>query len=323
MPVQRVGIVIHEGVQALDIAGPADAFAEANAFIPAGDRYELMLLARRAAPLRTSNGTRVVADLTFAQAPGPFDILLVAGGPQLPYVDPDPETTAWLKGAPQRAATYGSICTGAFALGHAGLLDGRRVTTHWQCAPKLAARFPAAKVEPDAIFVRDEGLVTSAGVTAGIDLALSLLRHRHGAQAALAVARRLVVLAERQGGQSQFSPLLVAPADVDSPVRRVQDHVMANIGRQHSLASLAVVAGVSARSLARHFSQETGATPYEFISSVRLDAARRLLEGTRLPLKTIAIDCGFGTNDRMRVVFKERLGVTPAQYRATFGPSGG
>lgn len=318
MAVQAVAIAIHEGVQALDVVGPLDVFIEANGYVASGDRYEPLLVAASLNPLRASNGMRFVADLTFDEASGGFDILLMAGGPALPDTESDPRLVEWIKEAPWRASTYGSICTGAFVLGHAGLLDERRVTTHWQNAPKLAAMFPRAKVEPDSIYVRDERLITSAGVTAGIDLALALVGQRHGAQTALHVAKRLVVLAQRQGGQSQFSPYLTAPADPASPVARIQDHVLAHIGSRHSLESLAAVVDMSARNLARQFVQETGITPHEFVERARVDAARMMLEGSDAPLKTVAYDCGFGTPDRMRIVFRDRLGVTPAQYRASF-----
>ncbi len=166
--------------------------------------------------------------------------------------------------------------------------------------------------------MRDGRLVTSAGVTAGIDLALALVSERHGPGVAISVAKRLVVVAQRQGGQSQFSPYLTAPGDAASPIARVQDHAMAHIGSRHSLQSLADQVGMSARNLARHFVQETGITPHEFVDRARIDAARMLLEGTDRALKAVAYDCGFGTADRMRIVFTERLGVTPAQYRASF-----
>lgn len=165
---------------------------------------------------------------------------------------------------------------------------------------------------------RDGRLVTSAGVSAGIDLALSLVGERHGPKVAVAVAKRLVVVAQRQGGQSQFSPYLTAPVDAESPVARVQAHVMAHIGRRHTLPSLAEAAGMSVRNLARHFVEKTGVTPHEFVERARIDAARMQLEGSGRPLKAVAHDCGFGTADRMRVVFKQRLGVSPAQYRASF-----
>jgi transcriptional regulator GlxA family with amidase domain len=318
MTVQKVAIAIHDGVQALDVAGPVDVFAEANAYIPTEDRYETVLVAAHRAPLRASNNMQMVADVRFEEAAGGFDILLVAGSPTLPDAEPDLQLTEWLRLAPWRSSTYGSICTGAFALGHAGLLDGHRVTTHWQNAQKLAARFPTANVEPDLIYVRDGRLVTSAGVSAGIDLALALVGQRHGPHVAVTVAKRLVVVAQRQGGQSQFSPYLSAPADPTSPIARIQDHVMTNIGRRHTLQSLAAEVGMSARNLARHFVQEAGITPHEFVERARIDAARRLLEGSDRALKAVAHDCGFGTADRMRIVFSECLGVTPAQYRASF-----
>jgi transcriptional regulator GlxA family with amidase domain len=318
MPVRAVAIVIYEGIQALDVAGPMDVFSEANTFLDDGERYETFLIAAHRNPLRASNGIKLVADLTLEEAKGGFDIVLVAGAPTPPEGEPDPQLLQWVEELPWRSSVYGSICTGAFILGYAGLLDDRRVTTHWQDAPALAAKFPKAKVEPDLIYVRDGRLITAAGVTAGIDLGLALVGQRHGAETALKVAKRLVVLAQRQGGQSQFSPYLTAPADPLSPVARIQDHVMANIGNRHTLETLAAVVGMSPRNLARHFVQTTGITPHEFIERARVDAARMMLEGSDRPLKAVAFDCGFGSADRMRIVFNTRLGVTPVQYRASF-----
>jgi transcriptional regulator GlxA family with amidase domain len=318
VPVQAVAIVIHKGVQALDVAGPVDVFTEANSYLDSSDRYETVLVAADRNPVRASNGIRMIADLTFEEATGGFDIILVAGGPALSEAEPDPCMVRWVKEVPWRSSIYGAICTGAFVLGHAGLLDDRRVTTHWQNTQTLAAKFPRAKVEPDLIYVRDGRLITSAGVTAGIDLALALVGQRHGPEAALKVAKRLVVVAQRQGGQSQFSPYLTAPANPASPIACIQDHVMASIGARHTMESLAAAVGMSPRNLARHFVQETGITPHEFIERSRVDAARMMLEGSNRPLKAIAFDCGFGSADRMRIVFSTRLGVTPAQYRANF-----
>jgi transcriptional regulator GlxA family with amidase domain len=318
VPVQTVAIVVYEGVQALDVAGPMDVFSEANTFLESAARYETVLVAAHRNPLRASNGIRLVADLTFEEAEGGFDIILVAGAPTPPEAEPEPSLVRWVKELPWRSSVYGSICTGAFVLGYAGLLDDRRVTTHWQDAQALAARFPKAKVEPDLIYVRDGRLITAAGVTAGIDLGLALVGQRHGAETALKVAKRLVVVAQRQGGQSQFSPYLTAPADPESPIARIQDHVMANIGHRHTLESLAAVVGMSPRNLARHFVQATGITPHEFIERARVDAARMMLEGSDRPLKAVAFDCGFGSADRMRIVFSTRLDVTPVQYRASF-----
>lgn len=322
MAVQKVAVAIHEGVQALDVAGLVDVFFEANQFVARGDHYETVLVASNRQPLRASNQMQMIADVTFEDASGTFEILLVAGGPALPNSEPDPRLSEWLLLAPHRAKLYGSVCTGAFALGHAGLLDGRQVTTHWQNAEQLATRFPAARVEPDRIYIRDDRLVTSAGVTAGIDLALSLVGERHGPKVATAVAKRLVVVAQRQGGQSQFSPYVTALTKDESPIAKIQAHVMAHIGQRHTLQSLAKEAGMSARNLARHFVQVTGITPHEFVERARIDAARMLLESTDRPLKAVAHDCGFGTADRMCIVFNARLGVSPAQYRASFRHSG-
>jgi transcriptional regulator GlxA family with amidase domain len=322
VPVQAVAIIVYEGFQALDVAGPMDVFSEANTFVGSEDRYEMVLVAAHRNPLRASNGLRMVPDLTLEEAAGGFDIILVAGAPTPPKAEPEPCMVQWVKDLPWRSSVYGSICTGAFILGYAGLLDDRRVTTHWQDAQALAAKFPRAKVVPDLIYVRDGRLITAAGATAGIDLGLALVGQRHGAEMALKVAKRLVVVAQRQGGQSQFSPYLTAPADTGAPIARIQDYVMANIGGRHTLESLADVIGMSPRNLARHFVQATGITPHEFIERARVDAARMMLEGSGRPVKAVAFDCGFGSADRMRIVFSTRLGVTPVQYRASFRRAG-
>ena len=313
-----VAIAIFPGVQALDVAGPVDVFSEANRFIAPADAYEVRLLSAEAAPLRASNGMMLVADATFEQARGPFDLALIAGGPALPDTTPDAKLLDWLANVASQCGRYGSICTGAFALGHAGLLDERNVTTHWQHAAQLAAQFPKARVDFDRIYLRDGQLVTSAGVTAGIDLSLALVAEDHGPHTALAIAKRLVVFAQRQGGQSQFSPYLTAPADDTSPVAKVQAHVMERIRESFTVKQLADVAGMSARNFARVFVQETGVTPHEFVERARVDAARKLLESSGAALKAIAYDCGFGTADRMRIVFAKRIGATPMQYRERF-----
>jgi transcriptional regulator GlxA family with amidase domain len=315
---RTVAIAIFQGVQALDVAGPLDVFAEANGFVPPSDGYEIALVGPQERVVRASNGTRLVADLAWDEAHARYDTALVAGGPALPVDQPDPLLTGWLTNVAARAVRFGSICTGAFALGHAGLLDERTVTTHWQNAHALAARFPRAKVELDRIYIRDGNLVTSAGVTAGIDVALALVAEDHGARVALAVAKRLVVFAQRRGGQSQFSPYLSAPADEASPVARVQAYVMEHIAERLTVAELARVAGMSERNFARAFVQLAQLTPHEFVERARVDAARNALESTDAPLKTVAFECGFGSADRMRIVFMRRLGVSPGEYRTSF-----
>ncbi len=318
LSMQTVAIVIFPGVQALDVAGPLDVFAEANRFLPEEAGYALTLVSTEAGPFRASNGMLMAPDRTVAHAENHYDLVLVAGGPALPTAPPDERLTGWLAEITPRCGRHGSICTGAFVLGHAGLLDGKSVTTHWQSAEALSLRFARARVEFDRIYMRDGALVTSAGITAGIDLSLALVTEDHGPQVALAVAKRLVVVAQRQGGQSQFSPYLSVPTDESSPIARVQSYVMEHIGEGFTVGRLAEVAGMSSRNFARVFLQQAKVTPHEFVERARVDTARNLLEGSDMALKEVAYHCGFGTTDRMRIVFVKRLGVTPAQYRASF-----
>lgn len=319
MPARAIAILVIEGVQALDVAGPVDVFVEANRYISPADRYEVVLVAETTEPIRTSNGTRIVADRSLEDAQDSFPVVLVAGGEMLyAGLRPSDATLAWLVSAAQRADVYGSICTGAFALGHAGLIDDCDVTTHWRAAPVLSAAFPRARVNSDRIFLRDRRLMTSAGVTAGIDLSLALVAEHHGPKVALAVAKQLVVVAQRRGGQSQFSPFLAETPGEETLVARVQAHVLDHLRSALSMEKLAAAAGMSVRSFSRHFAAEAGMTPREFVERARIDAARNLLEASELPLKTVAYNCGFGDADRMRAVFSRRLGVTPVDYRAQF-----
>lgn len=318
MAIREVALVIHDGVQALDVAGPLDVFAAANGFLREEDHYRCLLVAQARTPVRCSNGMWMTADLAFDEAGRRFDTVLVAGGPALPDRPADAVMSAWLQRWGVLAQRYGSICNGAFALGHAGLLDGRTVTTHWLCSARLAQMFPHTRVEHDRIHARDDRLVTSAGVTAGIDLTLALVSEDHGPAISLACAKGLVVVAQRQGGQSQFSPLLLPPSDALTPLGKVQGYVMDHIAEAFPVERLAQVAGVSARSIARLFVRDLGVTPHEFVEGVRIDHARNLLEATDLALKAIAFDCGFASPDQMRSAFQRRLGITPARYRANF-----
>ena len=313
-----VALLIHDGVQALDVAGPLDVFSEANRFLPDDRGYDLVLLASVRSSLQASNGMPLAAHLALGEAARRFDTVLVAGGPGLPEAAEDIVMSAWLQRWGMLAGRYGSICTGAFVLGHAGLLDERTVTTHWQAATQLAAMFPAARVEYDRIFSRDGPLITSAGVTAGIDLALDLVAEDHGTTVALACAKRLLVVTQRQGGQSQFSPLLQRSTAEGTPLAKVQDYVLAHVGEPFSVERLAEIAGTSPRSIARLFVKELGLTPHDFVENVRLDQARNLLEATDLALKAVAFDSGFAGPAQMRAVFQRRLGLSPQRYRENF-----
>jgi transcriptional regulator GlxA family with amidase domain len=315
---KRIALAIFPGVQALDVAGPMDVFAEANGFLSAEHGYDLALVASDMQPIKASNGMRMTADTSFDAARHGFDLALVAGGPGLPNGEPDRALLQWLADTAPKSGLYGSICTGAFALGAAGLIDDRTVTTHWQNAPLLAERYPRARVELDRIHIRDGNLVTSAGVTAGIDLCLALLAEDHGPELSLKVAKRLVVVAQRQGGQSQFSPYLVRQSDPHSPIAHVQAHVMAHIDAPNNVEELAAIAGMSPRTFARIFKQETLVTPADFVEGARIDAARNMLEATNTPLKIVVHRCGFNNAEHMRLAFARRLGITPSQYRASF-----
>jgi len=313
-----IAILVFPGVQALDVAGPMDVFAEANRFLPPERHYRLELLGTEHGAIACSNGMLLAPTRYYSAAQEAFDLILTAGGPALPKRAPDPALSDWLRHAAARSKRHGAICNGAFLLAHAGLLDGKNVTTHWGDAASLAHRFPAATVQPDRLFLRDGALYTSAGVTAGIDLSLYLLAQDCGSEVALNVAKRLVVFTQRQGGQSQFSPYLTPHVDHESPVSVVQQYVLAHLQDELTVEKLAALVAMSPRNFARVFTRDAGATPASFIETARLDAARVLLESGDEPLKSVAWRCGFRSAAQMRQVFVKRLGITAQQYRANF-----
>lgn len=316
---RHIGIVCPQGAQALDISGPLDVFAEANRFIYPCDQYCLTVIGIEPGPIRCSNGVLLQPHRHYADACDAFDLLLVAGGPSVPDQKFSDEFAQWLGLASDRARRFGSICNGAFVLARAGLLAGRIVTTHWNDAPALSELCPDVNVQADRLYVCDDKLYTSAGVTAGIDLALYLVALDHGQDIALNVAKRLVVFVQRSGGQSQFSPHLMPFIDHDSPIALVQQHVLACLDGDLGVQTLARVARMSPRNFSRVFSREAKMTPAEFVERARMDAARKRLERDRMPLKTIAAECGFRDGQHMRDVFRRRLGVSPQQYRLSFG----
>jgi transcriptional regulator GlxA family with amidase domain len=244
--------------------------------------------------------------------------LLVAGSPNIEEVAIDVALHDWLRHQSRTVRRYGSVCTGAFVLAAAGLLDGKRVATHWNSTARLAAAYPQTCVEADSIYVKDGRLFTSAGVTAGMDLALAMVEEDHGRELALRVARELVMFLKRPGGQSQFSAHLAAQTAERSSVREVQDHVLASLRDDLSVPVLASRAGMSERSFARIFRSETGTTPAEFVENARIDAARRLAEESDLPAKRLADAVGYANVDGFRRAFARRLGVSLVEYRRRF-----
>jgi transcriptional regulator GlxA family with amidase domain len=313
-PVRRVVIAAFPDCMSLDVVGPAEVFATAGS-------YQVEVVAPDPEPFLMSNGMRVVPHCAMDDVRGRIDTLVIAGGAGTRRAASDPRVIEWARDAAKRSRRITSVCSGAFVLGAAGLLDGRRATTHWQWCDTLARMYPQVAVESDAIFVVDGPVYTSAGVTAGMDLALALVEEDLGADAAREVAQELVVFLRRPGGQSQFSAQIAAPAAEREPLREVQAYIAANVGADLSVPALAQRAAMSPRNFARAFRREVGMTPAAHVESVRVEHARIALEGSDAQVESIAGHCGFGTVETMRRAFHRRLGVGPAAYRSRFRPS--
>lgn len=321
-PVPRtIAVVALPGAQLLDVAGPLDVFAQANQECGRA-AYALCIVGLRAGPVRTSSGVALVADVGLASAAGKFDTLLVAGAPDMPSAPVAPALIAWLKAAAPRARRFGSVCTGAFVLAAAKLLDGRRATTHWAAADQLAARHPKVVVEQDAFYVRDGRLRTAAGVTAGLDLALALVEEDLGREVALRVSAQLVMFFKRPGGQLQFSRKGDAGPTGRAVLQELQRWVAAHPALPHSVEKMAERAGMSPRHLARLFRSEIGITPAAWVEATRVAAARALLEAGLDAPKQVAAKCGFANPDTLRRTFVKHVGITPAEFRKRHGVGG-
>ncbi|HEY5193108.1 MAG TPA: DJ-1/PfpI family protein [Solirubrobacteraceae bacterium] len=323
---RQIAILAFPDVQSLDITGPLEVFAGAQTLNEATGRedrgYEVLILSRDGAPLRTSSGLTIIPHGSFSATPARLDTVIVAGGYGSHETSTDPETIEWIVDASARARRTASVCTGAFLLAAAGLLDGRRATTHWAAAAELASRYPSVRVDPEPIFLRDGPIWTSAGVTAGMDLSLALVEEDLDRDAALAIARQLVLFLRRPGNQAQFSATLAAQEPAHEPLRDIRRHILENVAEDLSVEALAERAHMSPRHFARLFRVETGVTPARFVESVRLEAARRALEDSAQPVSAVVLACGFGTPETMRRSFLRALGVGPAEYRRRFQPRG-
>jgi transcriptional regulator GlxA family with amidase domain len=314
----HVAIAVPPNAQSLDVSGPIDVFVEAVRQSAGKAAYQVSLLAIEQTEVVRAGGLSLVADASIHGPDTPIDTLLVAGTPDFAMADALVDFQAWLRRRAPTVRRYGSVCTGAFFLGAAGLLDGRRVTTHWAHAAELAARYPGAQVEPNQIHVQDGPLCTSAGVTAGIDMALMLIEQDYGRELALTVARHLVMFLKRPGGQSQFSAHLAAQIATESRIQNVQHWILDNLTADMALDRIAARAAMSVRNFTRVFQSETGSTPADFVELARVDAARRLLEDSEMPLQRVASRCGFRTADTMRRAFVRRIGTGPQDYRSRF-----
>ncbi|MGW3145021.1 GlxA family transcriptional regulator [Streptomyces sp. NPDC001177] len=316
MAQRTVLVVLFDGVQSLDVTGPLEVFAGAEHHTPGS--YRIRTASLDGAPVRTSSALTLVPDQSLADASEPHT-LLVPGGQGTRH--PDPRLTDWLRRYGPRAERLVSVCTGAILLAAAGLLDGRRATTHWAYCDKLARDHPAVEVDPDPIYVRDGHVATSAGVTSGIDLALALVEEDLGRDTALAIARHLVVFLRRPGNQAQFSAQLAAQTARREPLREVQQWISEHPDGDLSVESLAARARLSPRHFARSFQAETGVTPGRYVDRVRLEHARRLLEDTADGVEEISRASGYGTPEAMRRAFVKALGTAPAEYRRRFRPA--
>lgn len=312
---RSVLVVLFDGVQSLDVTGPVEVFTGAGKVTGGRGGYPLRTAALGTAPVRTTSGLTLVPDATLAEAPTPHT-LLVPGGQGTRR--PDPALIAWLRENGPRAERLVSVCTGALLLAEAGLLDGRRATTHWAVCDHFARTYPRVEVDPDPVYVRDGHIATSAGVTAGIDLALALVEEDHGRDIALTVARHLVVFLRRPGNQAQFSTQLAAQTAHREPLREVQQWVTEHPDGDLSVEALAGRARLSPRHFARAFQAETGTTPGRYVDGVRLEHARRLLEDTADGVEEVSRASGYGTPEAMRRAFLKALGAGPAEYRRRF-----
>jgi transcriptional regulator GlxA family with amidase domain len=314
-------IFVPSNVHSLELAGLMDVFAEANARA-AEIFYEVTVVAEdEGRPIRCGSGLKVLPDLGYAAVLTGPDTLLVAGSVGVPNA-PGRPVIDWLSRIAPQARRYGSVCTGAFLLGDAGLLEGRRVATHWQYAALLAERFPDSKVDGDRVFIRDGALITSAGSSAAIDLGLSLVEEDLGREIALYVARRLVVFLKRPGDQSQYSVHLAAQAIDRSRLYHVQQFILNHPAADLSVRALAGLAAMSQRNFTRVFTQEVGVSPSDYVDHTRIDVARFLIEGSRLSIDAIAAKSGFGSPRAMRRAFLTHLGVMPSEYRDRFRSAG-
>lgn len=320
---RTIAVVLYDGCEILDATAPVEAFEMANRTLSEHGAthlgYRNILLAEHAGFITTSSGLRMVAD-SWPDTADDIDTLMVVGSPDSSLCQALANRTLidWIRKTGPTVRRLVSICTGAFILAEAGLLDGRRATTHWMNTERLGRDYPSIQVEPDAIFVKDGFVATSAGATAGLDLALSLIEEDFGKKVALTVARRLVLYLKRPGGQAQFSTHLRAQMVTNGSLSAAFAWLENNFHRKITVDDLADHACMSPRTFARTFLRETGTTPARYIELVRLEHVIRLLEGTRQPVAAIALECGFSSTEQLRRAFHRQFGIGPVAYRERF-----
>jgi transcriptional regulator GlxA family with amidase domain len=309
---RKVVIVGPPPVQILDVTGPLEVFSNAPG-------YDIQLanpgLERT---LKTNRGVMLADATPIADVRGPIDTLVIAGGPGAENGTYDPNFIAWIAKAGSQARRVASICTGAFLLAEAGLLNGKQAVTHWTFCDRLAREYPKVAVRPEPIFLRDGPIYTSAGITAGIDLSLTLVEEDHGHETALRIARFLVMFLVRPGGQAQYSHMLSHQAVTSQPLRELQVWMLQHLREPLTVESLAERIGMSARHFTRVCLRETGMNPGQFVDRMRVEAAQQIIDSSSRGLKEIAASCGFQSADAMRRTFLRVLGVTAAEYASRF-----
>lgn len=322
---RRVVFVTYPRITALDLVGPHEVFTAAAEIARRTDRdsdaYAVVVAAATAGPIRTTRGPAIVADRALDSVRGAIDTLVVVGGEGAEDAAGDPKLVDWVARAATRSRRVTSVCSGAFVLAAAGLLDGRRATTHWAACDRLARAYPLVTVEPDPIFVEDGNVWTSAGVTAGMDLALALVEADLGREVALLTARHLVLFVQRSGGQAQFSAQLGAQLAERDPLRELQISIAEHPDGDYRVERLASRVAMSPRHFARVFRAEVGCPPAVYVERARVEVARRLLETTGLSVDGVARAAGFGTVETMRRAFSRRVGASPSEYRDRFRPA--
>ncbi|TGG93886.1 GlxA family transcriptional regulator [Natronospirillum operosum] len=321
-PGGRVAILGFDGFQALDVVGPFEAFAKANEHLPPEDcPYEILLASPDGEAIRSNAGLTLSVTHALAELPAQLDTLVVAGGSEtgLRAAVAETELIGWLQGRAGSTRRVASVCTGAFVLGAAGLLAGRRATTHWGACHLLQDMWPDIDVDADAIYTADPPIYTSAGVTTGIDLSLALIEADHGSAVALAVARDLVLYMRRPGSQAQFSTPLQSQVAAGSRFSRLVADMIEDPGSDLSVPALAEKVGMSERTFVRRFRRETGTSPAQFVKRLRIDHARTLLVSTDWPLARIAERSGIASLASLHRLFLKHVGVTPTEYRQRFG----
>jgi transcriptional regulator GlxA family with amidase domain len=316
-------MVAFEDAQILDICGPLEVFARAARLASDEGRrgpapYTVEVVAPRRGRLRTSSGVELIARRGYADVTSGVDTLMVCGGRGASQAVRDRRLVRWIRKMTPRVRRLASVCTGAYLLAEAGLLDGKRATTHWADCEALATKYPRVTVDPDPIFIRQGKIYTSAGVTAGMDLALALVEDDHGARLARAVARQLVLFLQRPGGQSQFSAQLEIQLAARSPLTDLTAWMGEHPEADLSIEALARRIAMSPRNFARVFRRDLGTTPARFVERLRVEAARRRLVETEAGVDTVADACGFGTAETMRRAFQRTLRVAPTDYRSRF-----